>query len=158
MHRFLKSLCLALLALSAIGWVGPTWAQVCAAPGKDGVGFSRNTYFPGSGTASAGSSVVNFGAARADANAASTAFGVGDLALIIQMQDALVNNSDSGAYGDGIGGDPATGSTSLRSVGFYEFKRVVAATGGSISLDSPLANTYTTANADTTTGGAEEAE
>lgn len=127
-------------------------AQVCAAPGKDGVTFSRNTYFPGSGTAAAGSSIVSHGAARSDANAATTPFSVGDLALVIQMQDALVNNTDTGAYGDGVAGDPATGSTNLRSVGLYEFKRVVAATAGSITLDSPLANTYTTANADATSG------
>jgi hypothetical protein len=127
-------------------------AQVCAAPGKDGVSFSRNTYFPGQGSAAAGASVVNFGTARADANAASTPFAVGDLALVIQMQDALVNNTDSSAYGDGTAGDPASGSTNLRSAGFYEFKRVVAATGGSITVDSPLLNTYTTANADATTG------
>ena len=49
-------------------------AQVCAAPGKDGVAFSRNTYFPGSGTAATGSSVINHGAARSDANAATTPF------------------------------------------------------------------------------------
>ena len=152
MHRFLKSLRLVTLALGLSGLAAPIWAQVCAAPGKDGVNFSRNTYFPGSGTASAGSSVVNFGAARADTNAASTAFAAGDLALVIQMQDALINNTDSGAYGDGVAGDPATGSTNLRSVGFYEFKQVVVASAGSITLDSPLANTYTTANADTTTG------
>lgn len=152
MHRFLKPLCSVLLAFGLIGAAAPSWSQVCAAPGKDGVSFSRNTYFPGSGTAAAGSSVVSFGAARTDANAASTAFGVGDLALVIQMQDALINNTDSGAYGDGVAGDPATGSTNLRSTGLYEFKRVVAATAGSVTLDSPLVNTYTTANADATTG------
>ncbi|WP_291013102.1 hypothetical protein [Hydrogenophaga sp.] len=152
MHRLLKYLCLGVLTLTLIGLVSPAWAQVCGAPGKDGVSFSRNSYFPGSGTAGAGSSVVNFGAARIDANAVSTAFGAGDLALVIQMQDALVNNADSGAYGDGVAGDPATGSTNLRSTGFYEFRRVVAASGGSITLDTPLVNTYTTANADTTSG------
>jgi uncharacterized repeat protein (TIGR01451 family) len=127
-------------------------AQVCAAPGKDGVAFSRNTYFPGQGSVASGSTVVSFGAARSDANAASTPFSVGDLALVIQMQDALVNNTDSSAYGDGAAGDPATGSTSLRSTGFYEFRRVVAAAGGSITVDSPLVNAYTTANADAITG------
>jgi uncharacterized repeat protein (TIGR01451 family) len=152
MLRPLKSFCIGATALVFFCFATPSWAQVCAAPGKDGVNFSLNTYFPGNGTATAGSSVVTHGPARLDANAASTAFGVGDLALVIQMQDALINNTDSGAYGDGTAGDPATGLTNLRSVGFYEFKRVVATTGGSITLDSPLANTYTTANADTTTG------
>ena len=129
-----------------------TQAQVCAAPGKDGTTFSRNTYFPGLGSAAAGSTVVNLGSARSDANAATTPFAVGDLALVIQMQDALLNNTDSAAYGDGAAGDPATGSTSLRSAGFYEFRRVVAVAGGSLTLDAPLSNTYTTANADATSG------
>jgi uncharacterized repeat protein (TIGR01451 family) len=127
-------------------------AQVCAAPGKDGTGFSRNTYFPGLGSAAAGSTVVNLGSARSDADAATTPFAVGDLALVIQMQDALVNNTDSAAYGDGVGGDPASGSTNLRSAGFYEFRRVTAVAGSSITLDAPLSNTYTTANADATSG------
>lgn len=152
MRLYWKFLTQVVLAVSFFGLWGHAWAQVCAAPGKDGVTFSRNSYFPGVGTASAGSSVVTIGTARVDGNAATTSFGVGDLALIIQMQDALINNANSGSYGDGTGGDPATGSTSLRSAGLHEFKRVVAVTGSSITFDSALANTYTTANADTTTG------
>lgn len=144
----LRSLLLLLGAMTSL----PSFAQVCGAPGKDGVSFSRNTYFPGVGTASSGNSVVNHGDARSDTNAATTGFSAGDLALIIQVQDALVNNTDSSAYGDGVTGDPATGSTSLRNAGVYEFKRVVSATANSITLDSPLANTYTTASADATTG------
>lgn len=141
-----------LLTLVLAMWMPLAHAQVCAAPGKDGVSFSRNTYFPGLGSANAGTSVINFGAARVDANASTTPFAAGDLALIIQMQDALINNTDTAAYGDGVAGDPATGSSGLRSTGFYEFKRVVSATGSAIDLDSPLVNTYTTAGADATNG------
>jgi uncharacterized repeat protein (TIGR01451 family) len=127
-------------------------AQVCAAPGRDGVTFSRNTYFPGVGTAPLGTTTVNIGSARADVDAANTAFAVGDLALIIQMQDALVNNSNTAAYGDGIAGDPAQGTTDQRNAGIYEFKRVTAVGASSVTFDSVLANTYVTANADGTTG------
>jgi uncharacterized repeat protein (TIGR01451 family) len=138
------------------GWFftafAPAWAQVCAVPGKDGVTFARNSYFPGVGTASAGATTVNIGAARVDANAATTAFAVGDLALIIQMQDSSINNNNTNAYGDGVAGDPATGSTALRSSGRYEFKRVVAVGGGNITVDSGLSNTYTDANATATDG------
>ncbi|WP_439113833.1 hypothetical protein [Hydrogenophaga sp.] len=140
-----------LLLLTTIVCI-PAMAQVCAAPGKDGVSFSRNTYFPGVGTANTGASLVNFGGARTDSNAATTGFAAGDLALVIQMQDALVNNSNTNAYGNGVAGNPATGSTNLRNAGVYEFKRVVAATANSITLASPLANTYTNANAGTATG------
>lgn len=132
---------------------GAVSSQVCGTPGKDGVTFARNTYFPGNGVASAGATTVNFGTARVDANASATAFAVGDMALIIQMQDSSINNStNTGVYGDGVVGDPGSGSTSLRSSGLYEFKRVLAATATSITLDSGLANTYTNANANTTDG------
>ncbi len=149
MNRFLFWM---LLALAQLLPVSNALAQVCATPGRDGVTFSRNTYFPGVGTAAAGTNTVAIGAARVDADAAATAFAVGDLALIIQMQDALINNTNTGAYGDGVAGDPARGSTDLRSAGFYEFKRVTAVGAGTVSFDSPLANTYATANADTVTG------
>lgn len=152
MRLYWKILTRVVVVAGLFGLWGQAFAQVCAAPGKDGVALSRNTYFPGLGVASAGSSVVNIGSARLDANAATTSFSAGDLALVIQMQDALLNNSDSGSYGDGSAGDPATGSASLRNVGLHEFKRVVAVSGGSITLDSPLANTYTSADADSTSG------
>lgn len=142
----------ALFLLAQLIFATQAHAQVCAAPGRDGVTFSRNTYFPGVGTAAAGTTTVSIGTARADADAATTAFAVGDLALVIQMQDALVDNSNTASYGNGVAGDPAQGSTDLRNVGVYEFKRVTAVGVGSVSFDSPLANTYTTANASGTTG------
>jgi uncharacterized repeat protein (TIGR01451 family) len=149
MNRVLRWTLAVLLYLLVSGQV---FAQVCATPGRDGVAFSRNTYFPGVGTAAAGTSTVAIGAARVNADAATTAFVVGDLALIIQMQDALINTTNTGAYGDGSAGDPARGSTDLRSAGFYEFKRVTAVGAGTVSFDSVLGNTYVTANADAITG------
>ena len=141
-------LCLCLLLST-----GSAWSQVCGAPGKDGVAFARNTYFPGTGTAAAGSTTLNFGTARVDADASTTAFAVGDMALVIQMQDSSIDNTtNTGVYGDGVAGDPGSGSTSLRSSGLHEFKRVTSATGTSISFDVPLANTYTNANASVTDG------
>ncbi len=153
MRRTTNSLTHWLFGLCLLLAAGAVWPQVCGAPGKDGVTFARNTYFPGTGVASALATTVNFGAARVDANASSTAFAVGDMALIIQMQDASVNNTtNTGVYGDGVAGDPGSGSTSLRNSGLYEFKRVTAATATSITLDSALANTYTNANANATDG------
>ncbi len=149
MNRVLRWTLVLLLNLLVSGQV---FAQVCATPGRDGVTFSRNTYFPGVGTAAAGTNTVAIGAARVDADAATTAFAVGDLALVIQVQDALINNTNTGAYGDGSAGDPARGSTNLRSAGLYEFKRVTAVGAGTVSFDSALGNTYVTANADGTTG------
>lgn len=153
MHGLAKSLSSWFIYLCLLLTAGAAWPQVCGTPGKDGVTFARNTYFPGVGTANIGATTVNFGAARVDANASTTAFAVGDMALIIQMQDASINNTTStGVYGDGVAGDPGSGSTSLRNSGLYEFKRVTAATATSITLASALANAYTNANANATDG------
>jgi len=153
MQRGTTSISHWLLLLCMFWAAGSAWSQVCGAPGKDGITFARNTYFPGAGTAVAGATAVNFGAARVDANASTTPFAVGDMALVIQMQDSSINNTtNTGVYGDGVAGDPGSGSTSLRNSGLYEFKRVTAATGSSITLDSALANTYTNANATVTDG------
>jgi uncharacterized repeat protein (TIGR01451 family) len=145
----------ALLLLAQFIFTVSVQAQVCAAPGRDGVTFSRNTYFPGVGSANAGTNTVSIGAARADADAATTAFAVGDLAMIIQMQNAPINNSNTSSYGDGAAGDPAQGTTGLPAnagAGVYEFKRVTAVGAGSVTFDSPLINSYITANADATNG------
>ncbi|MFI5110829.1 MAG: hypothetical protein ACHP78_18560, partial [Terriglobales bacterium] len=102
---------------------------VCATPGKDGPGGVLsgmvNAYYPpsGNGTLAAGSTTVTLGAS----SGAATPIAVGDLLLIMEMQDALINATNTGAYGDGTPGDPATGSTNLQSSGQFEF---VTATNG----------------------------
>src|SRR5512145_1615272 len=63
------------------------------------------------------------------------------------MQGADINSTNTGAYGDGTVGDPATGITSGVGVGQYEY--VVAtsdASGGSVSISSGLVYSYSTAN------------
>jgi hypothetical protein len=47
--------------------------------------------------------------------------GIGDLVLVIQMQDAAINSTNTGAYGDGVARDPATGWTAISSAGLYEY-------------------------------------
>jgi uncharacterized repeat protein (TIGR01451 family) len=50
-----------------------------------------NTYYPGKATANAGSTSITLGAATGAANQIAT----GDLVLVIQMQDATINTSNS---------------------------------------------------------------
>jgi len=102
----------------------------CASPGSDGPGGTLsgivNAYYPPASTgtlASASTSVVLGPAAAAGAQ---TAIASGDLLLIIQMQGAMINATNSGSYGDGVAGDPASGSTILGNSGLFEF---VTATG-----------------------------
>jgi uncharacterized repeat protein (TIGR01451 family) len=132
-------------------------AQVCGAPGKDGpnTGQIVNTYYPAAtaGTLAAGSTSVNVGVKRP---AAAPDVEVGDLLLIIQMQGANINPSNSTAYGanNGTGrgylGFPASGQA-----GQYEYKRVVSVSGSTVGFDSPTINTYVQANATATTQGAQ---
>jgi fimbrial isopeptide formation D2 family protein/uncharacterized repeat protein (TIGR01451 family) len=116
-----------------------TLAQVCGSPGKDGPGGTLggvvNTYFPGSGTANAGTTSITVGASNAFG--AMTPVAAGDLLLVIQTQDASINATNSNSYGDGNGGAPASGVTALNSAGRFEF--VVATNsiglgGGTITI------------------------
>jgi uncharacterized repeat protein (TIGR01451 family) len=79
-------------------------AQVCAVPGFSGVNTALsgaiNTYYAGS-TSGASSTTANIGALRAGGS--TTAIAVGDLVLIMQMQGATLNTTDTAQYGDGQG-------------------------------------------------------
>jgi hypothetical protein len=78
-----------------------------------------NTYFPGIGTAAAGATNVHINAnasAGAGANIA-----VGDMLIVMQMQDADVNSGNTVDYGDGAGGTAGAGQTALNSAGRYEY-------------------------------------
>ena len=127
----------------------------CATPGRDGNGAALtgvvNTYYPPSGatTLAAGSNTLTLGAATG----AATPIAVGDLLLIIQMQDAIINSTNTSSYGDALPGDPATGWLNLNSAGKYEFVTAggaVPVAGGLLSFTGTGAgngalNTYTSA-------------
>ena len=110
----------------------------CATPGRDGAGGTLsgivNTYYPGTTASLASASTsVALGAAQG----AATPIAAGDLLLIIQMQDATINSTNSSSYGDGTPGDPASGATSLGSSGLFEFVTAtgsVPVTGGTLTF------------------------
>ena len=151
----MASLFVVLLVLLA----GPVYAQTCSIPGSvDPITLSvvPNSYFPGAATAAAGASSLTIGAINAAG--ATTAISPGDLLLVIQMQGAVINSTQTNQYGDGAGsgviqdntGDPARGSIS-NTAGTYEF--AVATTGGpNVGLSAPLQNAYTNAAATATQG------
>ena len=119
----------------------------CATPGRDGTASLNgviNTYYPGSAPAAAGSTTITLGAATG----AVTPIAVGDLVLVIQMQDAAIDSTNTGAYGDAVAGDPASGWTALNSAGLYEYAVATSAVplaGGSLTISSGLSNAYTQA-------------
>jgi len=112
-----------------------------------------NTYYPGTSTAAAGSTSITLGTATGS----STAIATGDMVLIMQMQDAAINSSNSSQYGDGISG---SGSTNLNSTGLYEYATAVNAvptSGGTLNLAAGgpgggLLYTYTAAAASSSQG------
>lgn len=131
-------------------------ATVCATPGKDGAGSITgvvNTYYSGPiGTLSAGSTSVTLG--TLNASGAATAIAVGDLLLIVQMQDGTINSTNSSAYGNGSTG---SGYTSLGQAGLYEYVTVTAVNGSVLTIagggsGGGLINSYVEAAATSTTG------
>ncbi len=125
-------------------------AGACAVPGKDGpatISGIINTYYAGSGTAS--STSLTLGAIRSGGS--TTPIAAGDLILIVQMQDATINSTDSNSYGDGVSGDPASGSTG-GTAGTYEYAVVSSVSGSTVTLTKALQNTYTQAAPTTSQG------
>jgi uncharacterized repeat protein (TIGR01451 family) len=89
-----------------------------------------NTYYPGTANAAAGATSITVG----PATGLGTAITAGNLLLVIQMQDASINDSQTGAYGNGSTGQ---GFTALNSAGNYEFvtaQNSVGTGGGSITI------------------------
>src|SRR6476661_7044141 len=127
---------------------------LCIAPSSTDVSLSDgnfNTYYPGLGTVSAGSTSLTVGAAST--RGSSTPRANGDLALIIQMQGADLSNTNSSAYGDGIGGD-VVGSGNLLNTSFtagtYEYAIVSSYNAGTGVVTFTQALGYGYSNADAT--------
>lgn len=138
---------------------------VCAKPGNDGAQGSLsgivNAYYPpaSAGTVAAGAVQIALGPAAA--GGAQTNINAGDLLLIIQMQGAQINSTNTTSYGDGIPGDPF-GYIALGATGMFEFvtatNSVVTASGGGTltftgtGANNGLLNSYTSAAATATQG------
>ena len=137
----------------------------CATPGQQGAGGTLagvdNSYWPGTVTASAGSTAITVGTRTG----AAVTLVAGNMVLVIQMQDAAIDSTNTDAYGDGLAGDgtdppPApsgavNGSTNINGSGVYEYAVVnagVGAAGGTLTLTRPLMNTYAFAAATATQG------
>lgn len=111
----------------------PVIAQVCAFPGKDGINTTVssvvNTYYAGTSTASGTS--VTLGTIR---DSSKPAIAVGDLIILMQMQDSSgISFSNSASYGSGISA----------TAGRYEYATVTAKSGSTLTLAASLTYTYT---------------
>ena len=144
-----------------IDWVAVTLAlrpfttTLCANPPSSGTTSLAagiyNTYYPGTATANAGAVSISVGTSTG----ASAAIAAGDLLLVVQMQDATINYTNTSSYGNGSTG---SGATNYNNAGLYEFVVAKGAvSGGSVPIEGKgsgggLINTYTNANATTTHG------
>jgi uncharacterized repeat protein (TIGR01451 family) len=132
--RLLAAFSLALITPLAVG-------QVCAPPASLGTaptsGFVNN-YFAGNGNLSIGAVSLTLGAV--DSRAPVTAsLAIGDLLMVMQMQDASINTSNDNTYGNGSGS--GSGSTSVGGSGLYEFVRITSI-GASVGFTPALTNSY----------------
>ena len=134
----------------------PPEGRICAAPGSDGsitLSGVINTYHPGAASVSAGSSSINLGAINPKGN--TTPISKGDKLLIIQMQDAEINSTNTDAYGNGSPGGAASGSTALNTAGYYQYvvaDNDVPTSGGTLQIKESLEYTFTNADATATSG------
>ena len=100
-----------------------------------------NTYYPGSqATVAAGSTSVVIGAATYGA----TPISIGDVLLIIQMQGAQINSTNSSVYGNGSSGSGYLVNAQLLA-GNMEYvvaTNAVPLSGGTLSLQAPTVNQY----------------
>ena len=177
--RLFSSLCAPILML-CLAWMQPVMAQTCAAPGKDGpvtvsgANTNINTYFQGNGNLSVAASSLVLGASTGTA----AAIQPGDKLLIIQMQGAAINTTDTTCYGDGatstgtcaastataaltrgIGNDKAQGflEDANYTAGRYEYVRVTSVTGAggtgdTVNFFPALTYSYTQASPNLTIG------
>lgn len=122
-------------------------AQSCALPGSDGdadIAGTVNTYWsPATGSYGPAANAIPLGGQRG----ATTTLQEGDLVLVMQMQCASLNSSDSVQYGDGAAGEPVSGYADPASgclAGQYQFVRAGAgSSNGLLSLaGSPLQHAY----------------
>lgn len=143
---------------------GTAHAQVCAIPANDGdnltVNGTVNTYWSvPNNTYDTTSSSIPLQNRRGNA----VNIVGGDLVLVIQMQCADIDFSDTDSYGDGVAGDTQFGSPVASGysdpaasclAGQYEYVRAgIASSSTSLDLsDNPLTNTYIQAAATASTG------
>jgi uncharacterized repeat protein (TIGR01451 family) len=143
----MKTLCAMLIFVFCTFSVhAQTAAQSCATPGLDGVSYSAPSYYPATASAGINATVISIGTIRSTAGTGgapgTTPLRVGDLIMIIQMQDATFNSTDSVSFGNGSTG---RGYTALNNTGKFEFKRVTAVSATSVNIDSGLTYAYTNA-------------
>jgi uncharacterized repeat protein (TIGR01451 family) len=149
----------AALLTVAVSPIGPAGlASACATPGRDGSptltsDSSPNTYYPATDqTVPTAATSLSVGAA-----VGATPIAAGDLLLVVQMQGADIDYSNTDAYGDGTPGGLATSYLVNTNFLAGQYEYVVAAGavplgGGTVTFTTGLKQSYQNASATSTTG------
>jgi hypothetical protein len=146
----LKYILILAAQLLIFGITSPISAHAQACLGTCTIAASPNDYWPGTANAAVNATAVTIGAQRTGAGAGGNQIAIGDMVMVIQMQDATINTADSAAYGSG--GATGAGYTAARQTGLYEYAvatNAITAAGGTLNLSKPLLNAY---NMTTSTG------
>ncbi len=159
----------ALLLLATLLLASASYGQTCSIPGQAGtanLAAQPNSFFPGTGSPGAGASSLAVGAGTG-VNASIQA---GDLLLIIQMQGADINSTNTNSYGDGTPNAGFTSTVAFGVAGYaggisganfvagtYEWAVATGggstfAAGGTVNLSRGLSNSYFTRAGSSTTG------
>lgn len=107
-----------------------------------------NTYYPGTANVAVGATTISVGTPTG----AAAPIAAGDLVLIMQMQGASINTTNTDEYGDGVAGDPGNGATAQGNSGLYEYAVAAGLTGNTLTLTCGTINAYTNAPATGTDG------
>jgi hypothetical protein len=134
------------------------YSQCGTAPGSGTTTVSTanqilNTYYPGTGNPVSGATTLTVGARDSRGN--TTNIANGDMVVIMQMQGAEFNSTNSDAYGNGVAGGDASGYLSSNLVaGKYEYNIVSGYNSGTgvVTFSYGLAHNYHTRAYSTTTG------
>ena len=134
------------LMLLFLGFGHYALSQNCPTSGTHSQSANENTYYPGTqASVAVGATSITLGAAGAGTNFGSTPIAIGDIVLIIQMQGAQINSTNTSSYG----ANNLTGSGYLNtnlSAGYMEFgvaANAVPLAGGTLNLVSGTAYSYT---------------
>lgn len=119
-------------------------AQVCAPPEllltTIPSGGIVNDYYDGSAQPNLNPGATTLVLGTRDTRGYTPTVAIGDLLMVMQMQDGTINSSNNNTYGAGTGS--GNGSTSVGSAGLYEFVRVTNVSGSNITFTPQLINQY----------------
>lgn len=115
---------------------------LCATPGIDGVtnvSTVVNTFFVGGApgeVANPGQKTLTL--PSSNSNSANVPIAPGDMLMIIQMQDAIIDSDNDATYGSGNSANDGSGAISIGNSGLYEFVRAtnnVPLSGGILEFE-----------------------